>query len=152
MKKMKLIPEGKNVRLKIDSAIDESCEFPDQVACDTIRVDLDSLKLFNSLGIRLWLNWTREKRGFKSMKLDNCRPCFIRQVRHIPHVIPAFAQVASFFVPYYNAQTDETTEVLMVFGKDYDETKFTVPQVKNAAGEPLELDVADNYFDFLKAK
>jgi hypothetical protein len=146
------VPEGKNVRLKITGPVDENFQFPEQVACEAVIVDFDGMTVFNSVGIQTWLKWSRDKRGFQSMKLENCRSPFLNQMRFVNAMVPEFASVDSFYVPFYDAAKDSTTEAKLVRGKDYDETKLELPKPTNAQGEPLELDVDPSYFHFLKKK
>ncbi len=146
------IPEGKNVRLKITGAIDENFEFPENVPCDTLIIDLEGLTVFNSVGIRTWLKWSRDKHGCNSMKLENCRPIFLYQIKFVRDMVPAFCSVDSFYVPFYDTDKDTVVEAKIVRGKDYDDKKLDLPKPVNAAGKPLELDVDPTYFRFLQQK
>jgi hypothetical protein len=147
-----LVPEGKNVRLKVTGPIDENFVFPESVACEVLIVDLDGLSMFNSMGIRTWLKWSRDKRGFQSMKLENCRPIFLYQIRFVKDMLPPFATVDSFYVPFYDTQNDANQDFKIVRGKDYDESRLELPKPVNNQGQPLELDVDPSYFQFLKPK
>src|SRR5271170_7568492 len=98
MKGMQLIQDGKNARLVIQGPIDETCSFPENLKCDELTIDFEGLTRLNSFGIRLWINWASEKKGYQNLRLENCRQQFIRQTCHIAALIPEFASVESFYV------------------------------------------------------
>lgn len=152
MSGIKLSEEGKVTRIKVLGAIDESTQLPEQLKSDVVIVDLEDLTLFNSMGVRIWLTWVRKKSGFNSLRLENCRSKFINQAHYVSEIIPDYAHVDSFYVPLFDPDNGESPEVKMVYGKDYDDNGFKMPEVKNAAGKLLQVDVTDDYFAFLKKK
>jgi hypothetical protein len=150
MKGFQLTPGGNAVTLKVLGSIDETCEFPLDLKCAKIIVDFQDLTTMNSYGIRLWLIWTAKMSAIKAIELINCRPGFIRQIRHVSNLIPANGRVKSFYVRYVDPENETEVDVKLEYGKDFDEKRYTLPAPVNQAGKPLELDVDVRYFDFLK--
>jgi hypothetical protein len=150
MKGVQLNVTNGAARLKILGPIDETCEFPQKLDCDSLVIDFDSMTIMNSFGIRVWMTWTDRIAHLKTIVLENCRPPFIQQVRFIAKIIPPNARVQSFYVPLFDSDTGDVQEVKMVYGQDYGDTDLVVPLRKNAKGKPLELDVPDAYFSFLE--
>jgi hypothetical protein len=152
MKTFEITMEGKNARLTINGPLDETVSLPAMTKCETLVIDFDGLTIFNSAGVRTWLIWSREKRGYGNLVLENCRAGFIRQASYVENLIPDFARVKSFYVTFFNPKTEEQVQAKLEWGKDFDQNKLSLPSPKSAKGDPLELDVDDSYFDFLKLR
>ena len=143
--------EGNVTRLIIRGAFDESLKLPEELKCKTVIIDMNEMTAFNSMGVRMWLNWTKSKKGFSEMRLENCRPNFMKQATFVKEIVPTYAQVDSFYVPYYEPDTQEQVDVKFTFGKEYDQTELRLPQPLHN-GKELKLDVEDNYFGFIGKK
>jgi hypothetical protein len=148
--RVEVVNEGPIARLKIQGAIDEKLVFPDNLNCDLVIVDLEGMTLFNSIGVRKWLTWVKAKKGFHQVHLENCRSNFIRQTKFIKELLPPYVQVKSFYVPYFAPDSGEEVEMKFHFGKEFDAKGLKLPNLTHK-GHPLELDVEESYFDFLKA-
>jgi hypothetical protein len=152
MKRFELENDGQKVTLKIKGSIDENFQFPKDLKGELLVIDFDELKTFNSMGIRIWINWTPEtKNNFKKVHLVNCRNQFISQLAYIRDLVPAHASVESFYVPLYDPKDESGKDVKMVRGVDYDETGYKIPKVESPLGGFMEVDVPERYFGFIKA-
>jgi hypothetical protein len=147
---IELIKEGTTIRLKIVGPVSEGFALPENLTCDVLIVDFEGMTRLSSIGIRAWLQWTSKKPGCKTMKLENCRSNIVDQMTRVRGMLPTYASVESFYVPFYDPETGDSHEVKMVRGKDFDDVTVNVPKPVNAEGKPLELDVLDSYFEFLK--
>ncbi len=150
MNKIEVLREDNNVRLKIIGAFDEQSKMPTDIDCDQLYVDFEGLTVFNSAGIRTWMNWTQQLKNVNKLFLENCRYKFIDQARYVNGILPANAEVLSFYVPFYNPTTDRSVEVKVTKGIEYSDGKINLPQPVDENGEPLEIDVDQKYFFFLK--
>lgn len=150
MNKFEFTSEGKVSRLRINGYIDEKAEFPKVQTCDKLIIDLDGLTRLNSFGIRVWLTWIQTLTHVPLIELENCGTVFLQQVTMIKDIIPRNGTVKSFYVPFYDVDSDASRVVKMVRGIDFDDNEYRIPQVLNAKGKPMELDVAATYFGFLK--
>lgn len=145
-----LMARGPSVLLKVTGSIDEEFKFPEIPPCDSLTVDLEGLKIFNSAGIRNWLLWAKGLTGVGAVKLQNCRSRFIDQLGHIRELLPQNALIESFYVPFYDEDNDETKDVRLVRGVDFDANGVRLPTVKSSSGQDMTVDVTDKYFEFLK--
>lgn len=150
MQRIEFQQKGKTGHIQIFEAIDEFSKFPEVSGLEELVVDFDGLTRLNSVGIRIWLVWIGSLKGVRTMHLENCRPRFIDQTVFIADMVPPFAQVKSFYVPFFDEESGKSKEVKLVYGVDYDSRKLTLPQVVSDQGQPMELDVNDAYFRFLK--
>lgn len=66
--------------------------------------------------------------------------------------LPTNGKVASFYVPFYSDESGEDKSVLFTQGKEYTDSGLgALPEVKDSAGKPMEMDVVEaKYFKFLK--
>src|SRR4051794_31651243 len=124
MKILPVTPEGKNARITIKGPLDETVGLPENLQCETLVIDFDGLTVFNSAGVRTWLVWSREKRGYGNLVLQNCRAGFIRQASYVQNLIPDFARVTSFYVTFFNPKTEEQIQIKLERGKDFDQNKL----------------------------
>lgn len=144
--KMSFKKEGDAAHLTITGAINEGSVFPEIRDCQKLVIEFENLMIFNSCGIRLWLTWSAGLKKVKKISLENCPVQFIQQANFVSEIIPSNAVITSFFVPFFDEETNESREVKMVRGSDFDENGFTLPKVVNSKGTPLKLDVDKTYF------
>ncbi len=119
-----------------------------------VEIDLSEITAMNSIGIREFAAWTS---GLQNaiIEFSHCPKFFIDQVNMIRGLIPARSKILSFYVPYYNSETEEEKRIL--FSRDLEfegsgaEVKINMPQVAGKDGAPMELDVIpEKYFQFLQ--
>ena len=143
---------GKTV-LTLAGQIDES--FPQDLhalkpAGDMV-INLDQVKMINSLGIREWIKFMT---AISAAKIDfiNCPKIFIDQVNMVQGFITPNCKITSFYVPYFNEDSNAEKNVLYSQGKEFGEGFLNVAgSVKGEDGSDLDLDVVEQkYFKFLK--
>ena len=112
-----------------------------------IIIDFSKLNLMNSTGIREWLLFLG---GLKDRKITykNCPKIFVLVMNMVKGVVAENVTVESFYVPFYQPETDQEVDILMT-PADVGEG-FKLPEQKTADGKDLEFDdVAQKYFQFL---
>lgn len=143
---------GKTV-LTLNGQIDES--FPQELhglkpAGDMV-INLDQVKMINSLGIREWIKFMS---AISSAKIEFVKApkIFIDQVNMVQGFITPNCKITSFYVPYFNEDSNAEKNVLYSQGKEFGEGFLNVAgSVKGEDGSELELDVVEQkYFKFLK--
>lgn len=146
--------EGK-VFVRINGAINEDFDFskvPLNKETEYI-IDLEGTNSINSCGIREWVKWISQANPQK-IQFHKCPKVIVDQINMVQGFLPKGAKVISFFVPYYNEDTGSEKNVLLEYGKDFDESGVRVPEnVKDDQGNPMEIDVIESkYFKFLTQK
>src|ERR1044072_1654627 len=121
-----------NQTIKLSGALDETADMSSKVPqIQTIHLDLAELQSINSTGIRIFKNWVYLL-PCKSLILHNCPKVFIDQVNMIAGFIPNHTKIESFFVPFFNEETNEDINVLMKRGESYNvvdgEPKYSIPK------------------------
>ncbi|MBC77568.1 MAG: hypothetical protein CME64_16305 [Halobacteriovoraceae bacterium] len=110
--------------------------------------DFSNLNLMNSTGIREWLLLLENLKDRK-ITYKNCPKIFVLVMNMVKGVVSENVTVESFYVPFYDPETDDEIDVLMSpadIGQNLE-----VPEQKTKDGRPLEFDdVAEKYFQFLK--
>lgn len=119
-----------------------------------VEIDLEEITAMNSIGIREFAAWTSSLQN-AVIEFSHCPKFFVDQVNMIRGLIPARSKIVSFYVPYFNPQTEEEKRILYRRGLEYDgvgaEAKLNSPDVTGSDGKPMELDVIpEKYFQFLK--
>lgn len=137
--------------VEISGAIDE--KFSTFVAtipeANEMRINLKSLKIINSTGIREWIKFM-QKRAKSKIYFIECPKIFIDQVNMVQGFVTSTDNILSFYVPYYNEDTDVEKSVLFTKGKEYDKKKLNLPAVKDDSGQIMEIDVVEGkYFKFI---
>ena len=116
-----------------------------------VVIELEGLELINSVGIRGWINWTREFAPAR-LKLRNCPKIFVDQINLVAGFLPADAVVESFFVPYYCEEENLESFVKWVKGVHYGDGKvLKVPDIWTDGRHSFELDIDPvRYLSFVK--
>jgi anti-anti-sigma regulatory factor len=145
--------ENGNLIVEIEGSIDEDAVFDsvDLSVAGKIMIDLGKVNSINSCGIREWVKWLREKKEGNEISLRKCPKVIVDQINMVSGFLPDGANVESFYVPFYNEETDNEKFVLFTKGKEYSDSEVNVPEVKDDDGTDMELDVIEaKYFKFLK--
>lgn len=143
---------GKTV-LNLNGQIDES--FPQDLhnlkpGAEMI-INLDQVKMINSLGIREWIKFMASVAAAK-IEFVKCPKIFIDQVNMVQGFITSNCKITSFYVPYFNEDSNAEKNVLYSMGKEFGDGFLNVAgSVKGEDGSELDLDVVEQkYFKFLK--
>ncbi len=143
---------GKTV-LTLIGQIDES--FPPELhnlkpAGDMV-INMDQVKMINSLGIREWIKFMSSVAATK-IEFVKCPKIFIDQVNMVQGFITPNCKITSFYVPYFNEDSNVEKNVLYSFGKEFGDGFLNVAgSTKGDDGSELDLDVVEQkYFKFLK--
>jgi len=117
-----------------------------------VVIDLDQIKMINSVGIRKWIQFMGQLKD-KKVELFKCPKIFIDQVNMVQDFILPNFLIASFYVPYFMEEKGIEENVLYKLGQDYGDSFLNVqPEIKNPDGAILEIDVIEHkYFKFLKS-
>ncbi len=122
-------------------------------ALKPVEIDLSEITAMNSVGIREFAAWTS---GLQNaiIEFSHCPKFFVDQVNMIRGLIPARSKILSFYVPYFNPETEEEKRVLFGLGLEFEGSgatvKINLPTVTGSEGKPMELDVIpEKYFKFL---
>lgn len=143
---------GKTI-LTLSGQIDES--FPQELhnfkSGAELIINLDQVKMINSLGIREWIKFMNANSGTK-IEFSFAPKIFIDQVNMVQGFITPNCKITSFYVPYFNEDSNAEKNVLYSLGKEFGEGFLNVAgSVKGEDGSELELDVVEQkYFKFLK--
>ncbi len=72
-------------------------------------LDADNLRVVNSIGMKLWLNWMRAlaENGFTRIEFWNMRPGYMQLASFVSGFIPANGIVKSFYLQYWESETDQ---------------------------------------------
>jgi len=146
--------EGYKTIVNLSGQIDES--FPAELLAikfnQEVVINLDQIKMINSLGIREWIKFIGVLATSK-VEFIKCPKIFIDQVNMVQGFITPNCKVKSFYVPYFNEDTSNEKNVLYSFGQEFGEDFLNVkPAIKAEDGTELEIDVVEQkYFKFLKA-
>lgn len=138
-------------KLELMGTIDEKALLPEYLKAPILRIDLGRVTNINSIGVRNFLLWGEKHSDVKSIRLENCPAIFVKNFSNISGFLKQNMTVMSFFVPYYSEITQETIEVHLVKGRDFNFSgMLNLPPVKDSKGNTMEMDVADSYFSFVK--
>lgn len=112
-----------------------------------IIIDFSKLNLMNSTGIREWLLFLE---GLKDRKITyrKCPKIFVLVMNMVKGVVAENVIVESFYVPFYEPESDQEIDILMT-PSDIGEG-LKIPEQTTEDGKALEFDdVAQKYFQFL---
>ncbi len=149
----KIENKGEVCELKLVGVIDDS--FPTaniQLPADKpIEINLNEIKMINSLGIREWIKFVNSVQS-KNVSIVCCPKIFIDQVNMVQGFIPVEFKIKSFYVPYFNEDDDLEKSILYISGKDYGDGFLNVKStINHESGAVLDIDVMEQkYFKFLK--
>lgn len=149
--------DAKNYGVSLRGVFDDEAEFPSlQVPADAaLHFDLEGFRAINSVGIKLFMEWVHGL-AVESMDFARCPKVFVDQLNMVPGFLPGRAKISSFYVPYYNEETQEEVSALYHRGVHYRKPpdgppQILPPQVSGANKKPLEIDILpERYFRFLE--
>lgn len=151
----KMDRQGSKLTLQIGGVIDEDADFSTLPlsGAQEIYIDMDAIKSINSCGIREWIKWIGAGSSAKVV-YAKCPKVIVDQMNMVDGFLPSYAQVESFYVPYYNEDSGSEKNILFRYGVEYKEGQVQPPsQVKDDAGAAMEMDIIENkYFKFIKPK
>ena len=152
---MKITSSGQNpLIIRLAGKLNEGGELDLMITptAENIEVDLSELTMINSVGIRSFKSWASKLTAPK-LTFTFCPRFFIDQVNMIDGFIPAHAKIDSFYVPFYNEDSDQEKLVLYTRGQQYSSAggQFRVDHaiVKDSNGGDMDLDATDRDFQFL---
>ncbi|MCS6838266.1 MAG: hypothetical protein NZ480_05405 [Bdellovibrionaceae bacterium] len=118
-----------------------------------LEINLNQVRSINSCGIREWIKWLSQY-SQSQILLSFVPKIIVDQINMVQGFLPPNGKVISFYVPYYSEESGEEKNVLLTYGKDFDEQNLKLPtDVKDQNGNIMELDVIESkYFKFLNRK
>lgn len=140
------------LNVKLNGSIDEDVNFSKYAlsGAQAIELDLKGVTGINSCGIREWIKWLNSSAASK-LKFHNCPKVIVDQINMVDGFLPTSAEVASFYVPYYNEDTGSEKNVLFRNGIEYSAGQINPPKVQDDDGNEMEMDIIENkYFKFLR--
>lgn len=145
---------GSQAKVKITGIIDEDVQLTDYSlkGLSLVEINLDHVRSINSCGVREWVKWL-ESAPSAQIKLVACPKVIIDQINLVAGFLPLNAKVQSFYVPYFNPDTDFEKIVLFREGVEFAGTQVNLPKaITDDKGNELEIDVVESkYFGFLKS-
>ncbi len=137
--------------LKFEGTIDEDADFSvvGELKSSKIIFDLESISFINSCGIREWVDFIEKIPPDTEITYIKCPQIFVEQMNMVKGMVPAQAEVESFYAPYYSEKLDQVFSILLMTK----EIKNMRPpeQSDKETGELLEFDdIEEQYFSFLK--
>ncbi len=138
-------------KIELIGTIDEKAFIPFYPDVSILRIDFGRVSNINSVGVRNFLVWGEKHVHLKSIRLENCPAIFVKNFSSITGFLKPNMTVMSFFTPYYSEETQETVEIHLVKGRDFNyDGMLNLPPVKDSQGNTMEMDVIDSYFAFLQ--
>lgn len=152
--KCEVISGPSTVHWTMVGSISETISFPDVDTTKKLIIDLKNVTSINSYGVKIWCQWMNKNKAIPSIELVNCPYTIVYNLSLVLSFTNDNTIITSFYVPFVNEESDESTQVLFTQGKDYQQDGFiTMPIVKDSKGNAMELDVnPSTYFSFLKKK
>lgn len=143
-----------HVVYKISGMVDESFK-QDQVPrikAQTIVLDLEGLKNFNSCGVREWVFLIRDLEKYGQLRFKNCSIPMVDQLNMVPESA-GNGIIESFYAPYA-CESHGESEYLITLNNDFHDIQAGIaPDVNcTTCQKPLIFDaMVDSYFLFLTA-
>ncbi len=145
---------GGKLEIKIIGIIDEDTDFQTCPIAEAkeIHLKLKDIKSINSCGIREWIKWLAQNPMAKTFWYE-CPKVIVDQINLVDGFLPPNSLVESFFVPYFNEESEEEKQMLFTRGKEFSDSNLQSPEVKDSSGNLMEMDVIEaKYFKFLKGR
>lgn len=142
------------VTWKFSGVMNEHMVIPSIDKTSPLIINLRGVKMVNSYGLKIWTKWINANSDLLSITLEECPYVFVNNFSMINGLVTSNTIIKSFFVPFFNDQSQERRDILFQQGTDYEVGGFLrLPDVKDSQGEYMELDVnPTRYFSFLKRK
>lgn len=140
-----------SVKLILIGYLNENAILPEVKKSSNLTINLSNVKYLNSVGTRAWCIWIKKIPLTTNVILEECPMLFVNAFNYVSGFLPKNATVNSFHVPYISQDTEESKLVLYKRGEHYDGLgRVSHRSVIDSKGKPMELDVLNNYFSFLK--
>jgi len=136
--------------IALSGALSEDSQMPAVSVKLPIHINFKNVVRLNSRGIKLWCQWIGQFKAPARLHFEECPAIVVKSFNLVKGCIPDTAQVDSFFVPLYSSPTGERKDVLVVRGRDFDGKDVRVPEQKDSKGNPMEVDVHETYWSFLR--
>jgi|GEM_PF-6621248 len=135
----------------ISGYVSEHAQFPKVEKNDPLIIKFHNVTGLNSVGTRTWVQWFQPLQSVASVTLEEVPSIFIKAFNRVVGTTIPNMKVKSFFVPFLSPE-GERKDILFVEGRDFNSEGrvLTPPKIQDNAGKTLELDVLDDYFQFLK--
>lgn len=149
---IKKLEKPGEIILECIGAFDETANLPYINSVNRVIINLHKTTTINSIGIRHFIQWGANHIHVSSILLEGCPAIFAKNFSAVLGFLKPNMAVMSFYVPYYSPETQETTDVLLTQGKEFQlDGSLALPVVKDSENKEMELDVIkDIFFRFLK--
>jgi len=149
--KMKSWMEGATTFVEMGGAIDERAQFGDVKATDKMVVNLEGVNFLNSVGTRSWCLWLQRFRAPAEVTLVRCPVIMVKSFASVKSFLTDRCVVQSFYIPFYSDKTGERKDFLMVRGTHFGTGEIKLPEIRDSAGDVMEMDVIPElYLSFIK--
>lgn len=144
--------QGNSNVVSISGYIDESAVFPPLAgAAHSVTIDLAHVTGLNSVGTRNWCTWIGNLKAPTPIQLVNCPAIIVKTFNTVLGAYPVHVQAVSFFVPFYSEKDSSRKDFLYRLDREFTrDGTVKNPQISDALGNAMELDVLPNFFRFLK--
>jgi hypothetical protein len=145
--------QGNGLFLEFIGPINETAALPPiDPSVKSVYVNLEQVKVINSIGTRTWCNWTRSILPSINIYLENCPILIVKSFALIRDFLTPNMVVMSFYVPYYADGSDERKMVLIVKDTHFTSSgELKLPIVCDTKGNKMKPEVmSEAYFAFLK--
>ena len=149
---MKTWVEGDVTLVEIGGAIDEKAKFIEVKLNGKMIVNLEAVNFINSVGTRSWCLWLQRFRAPTQITMVRCPVIMVKSFSSVKNFLTDRCTIESFYVPFYSDKIGERQDFLAVRGANFGDGNFTFPELKDSAGELMEMDVIPElYLSFIKA-
>ena len=147
-------PASKTLTVNFSGNIDETTEFADMSSqpFQKVILNLENVKLINSIGVREWLKWIRNLPKHSEIVYRKCPRAIVVQMGLVGGFFREGTQIASFEVPYSCTKCSERFSIFFQKDVDYKHGKVgSLDRKCPKCGAPAELEVVESsYFGFLR--
>ena len=128
-------------------------------SCNSIELIFSENSMLTSEGIVDWSKWIQsltvlrkdQPQKLPQFKLLQCPVSVTRQFDLLIHKNSESFLVESFFVPFFNEESNESKQILLKRGMHFTDNSIQIPNCLDSKGNAMELDVVPKvYFSFLK--
>jgi hypothetical protein len=115
-----------------------------------LHFNLDGITLINSSGTREWTKLIGNAQHIE-VTVSHCPKVFIDQVNTVEGFLTKNCRILSFYVPYFNEDTNVEKNLLFENGKNFNESEIKINQsiVENDVRYNLDV-IESTYFRFMK--
>lgn len=149
--KMKTSMDDKTTYVEVGGAIDETAQFTEVQLSEKVVINLEGVNFINSAGTRSWCLWLQRFRGPVQITMVRCPVIMVKSFSSVKSFLTERCTIESFYVPFYSENTGERKDFLAVKGTHFTGRDLNLPEMKDSAGEVMELDVIpEMYLSFIK--